>query len=233
MLLSFLRISEMWATHQNPKYPPHDTISCERGLEHREAMMPRTWNQMSPLGLDLYLTQHILILLFPLQINRSGGLSTTLLVNCFVQSSLIGLNLSEAHPFCGSKIDLRANDSGCRVRQDIRDGREGFDITADSWPAFLFPHGKSDLRHIETGIFRSAILLKVKIKTSRQLWHPYLFFRLINSFSPRRPQLRRSKTRRTWKAQPPDLPNGLGDIEHRLEGTLPISWAWNLSLLDP
>lgn len=48
-----------------------------------------------------------------------------------------------------------------RVRQNIRDGHEEFAITADSWPAFLFPHAKADPGDIAKTLFRSALLLKV------------------------------------------------------------------------
>lgn len=49
-----------------------------------------------------------------------------------------------------------------RVRQHIRNGHEDFVVTADSWPAFLFPHGQADPEDIEKGLFRSAVILKVR-----------------------------------------------------------------------
>lgn len=48
-----------------------------------------------------------------------------------------------------------------RIRQKIRDGDDEYVVTGDSWPAFLFPHGKADPDNIEKGMFRSALLLKV------------------------------------------------------------------------
>ena len=49
------------------------------------------------------------------------------------------------------------------VRTHIRDGHPDFIVTADSWPAFLYPNAKGDVDNIELGLFRSAILLKVCI----------------------------------------------------------------------
>lgn len=48
------------------------------------------------------------------------------------------------------------------VRKNIREGHPEFVITADSWPAFLYPHaGSHNNGDVEQGLFRSAILLKV------------------------------------------------------------------------
>lgn len=48
------------------------------------------------------------------------------------------------------------------IRKKIRDGHPEFVVTAESWPAFLYPHarGHND-GNVEHGLFRSAILLKV------------------------------------------------------------------------
>ena len=48
-----------------------------------------------------------------------------------------------------------------RVRNHIRDGHQDFIVTADSWPAFLYPNARGNVENIEVGLFRSAILLKV------------------------------------------------------------------------
>lgn len=53
-----------------------------------------------------------------------------------------------------------------RVRTQIRDGHQDFIVTADSWPAFLYPNTKGNIDNIELGLFRSAILLKVRVCTS-------------------------------------------------------------------
>jgi hypothetical protein len=47
------------------------------------------------------------------------------------------------------------------TRQNIRDGHPDFIVTADSWPAFLYPHGKASQEDVEHGLFQSAILVKV------------------------------------------------------------------------
>jgi hypothetical protein len=46
------------------------------------------------------------------------------------------------------------------VRQQIRDGHPDFVITADFWPAFLYPAAMAS-DDVEDGLFRSAILVKV------------------------------------------------------------------------
>jgi hypothetical protein len=50
-----------------------------------------------------------------------------------------------------------------RVRTHIREGHPDFIVTADSWPAFLYPHAEGDIDNVEHGLFRSAILLKVRV----------------------------------------------------------------------
>jgi hypothetical protein len=47
------------------------------------------------------------------------------------------------------------------VRSLIREGHPDFVVTANSWPAFLYPKANCDIHNIEQGLFRSAILLKV------------------------------------------------------------------------
>ena len=47
------------------------------------------------------------------------------------------------------------------VRNRIREGHPDFIITADSWPAFLYPHGRANENQVEDGLFKSAILVKV------------------------------------------------------------------------
>ena len=47
------------------------------------------------------------------------------------------------------------------MRQYIRDGHPDFVVTADSWPALLFPYAKAHDGDIEHGLFQSAILVKV------------------------------------------------------------------------
>jgi hypothetical protein len=46
------------------------------------------------------------------------------------------------------------------VRQQIRNGHPDFVITADFWPAFLYPVAVAS-DDVEDGLFRSAILVKV------------------------------------------------------------------------
>jgi hypothetical protein len=53
-----------------------------------------------------------------------------------------------------------------RVHTQIRDGHQDFIVTADSWPAFLYPNTKGNIDNIELGLFRNAILLKVRVCTS-------------------------------------------------------------------
>lgn len=51
---------------------------------------------------------------------------------------------------------------GSSIRKNIRDGHPDFIVTADSWPAFLYPNARSHADgDVEHGLFRSAILLKV------------------------------------------------------------------------
>ena len=47
------------------------------------------------------------------------------------------------------------------MRQNIRDGHPDFLVTADSWPALLYPHAKAIEDDMEHGLFQSAILVKV------------------------------------------------------------------------
>jgi len=49
----------------------------------------------------------------------------------------------------------------CSVRKHIRDGHPDFIVTADSWPAYLYPFAQAGQDEIEHGLFKSAILLKV------------------------------------------------------------------------
>jgi hypothetical protein len=74
-----------------------------------------------------------------------------------------------------------------RVRNNIREGHPDYTVTADSWPSFLYPRAKGDVNDIERGLFRSAILLKVRIILCHKRWCAcsLLLFRLINSSSPR------------------------------------------------
>lgn len=46
------------------------------------------------------------------------------------------------------------------VRQNIRDGHPDFSVTADSWPAFLYPDASGDVTDVEKDMFKSAILIK-------------------------------------------------------------------------
>jgi len=50
----------------------------------------------------------------------------------------------------------------CSVRAKIRDGHPDFIVTANSWPAFVYPYGKCNVDDIEKGLFQSAILVKVR-----------------------------------------------------------------------
>jgi hypothetical protein len=50
----------------------------------------------------------------------------------------------------------------CSVRSKIRDGHPDFIVTADSWPALVYPYGKGNVDDIEKGLFQSAILVKVR-----------------------------------------------------------------------
>ena len=47
------------------------------------------------------------------------------------------------------------------VCQGIRDGDPDFIVTADSWPASLYPNGKANPEDVEYGLFQSAIMVKV------------------------------------------------------------------------
>jgi hypothetical protein len=49
------------------------------------------------------------------------------------------------------------------TRNHIREGHPDYMVTADSWPAFLYPKASGDINNIEKGLFRSAILLKVYV----------------------------------------------------------------------
>lgn len=76
--------------------------------------------------------------------------------------------------------------SSWSVRTHIRDGHPDFIVTADSWPAFLYPNAKGDIDNIELGLFRSAIFLKVCIDEphkSEALTSIWWHARLISSFS--------------------------------------------------
>jgi hypothetical protein len=55
-----------------------------------------------------------------------------------------------------------------RVRSHIRQGQPDYIITADSWPAFLYPKAKGDVHNVEQGLLRSALLLKVC--TGHYIW---------------------------------------------------------------
>jgi hypothetical protein len=50
-----------------------------------------------------------------------------------------------------------------RVQQSICDGHLDFVVTGNSWPAFLYPHAKSDPDDFGKGLFKSVILLKVHL----------------------------------------------------------------------
>jgi hypothetical protein len=55
-----------------------------------------------------------------------------------------------------------------RVRTHVHEGHPDFIVTADSWPAFLYPYAEGDLDNVERGLFRSAILLKVCVLQQSQ-----------------------------------------------------------------
>jgi hypothetical protein len=40
------------------------------------------------------------------------------------------------------------------VRTHVREGHPDFIVTADSWPAFLYPYAEGDLDNVERGLFR-------------------------------------------------------------------------------
>jgi hypothetical protein len=60
-----------------------------------------------------------------------------------------------------------------RVRNNIREGHPDYVVTADSWPSFLYPRAKGDVNNMDSGLFRSAILLKVHIILYPETWHVY------------------------------------------------------------
>jgi hypothetical protein len=55
------------------------------------------------------------------------------------------------------------------IRALIRDGHPEYVVTADSWPAFIYPKTKGDINNVEEGLFHSAILLKVCWQPSHSL----------------------------------------------------------------
>lgn len=77
-------------------------------------------------------------------------------VGYFALSNTTGITQSKPIPISWTNIPY-----DFRIRQKIRDGDEDYVVTGDSWPAFLFPHAKVNPDHIEEGMFRSALLLKV------------------------------------------------------------------------
>jgi hypothetical protein len=54
------------------------------------------------------------------------------------------------------------------VRQNIRNGHPDYIVTADAWPAFLFPHARVNDEEVEDKLFKSAILVKVSSVTLAQ-----------------------------------------------------------------
>jgi hypothetical protein len=68
------------------------------------------------------------------------------------------------------------------VQTHIRDGHPDYIVTADSWPAFLYPKGKGDILDVEKGLFRSAILLKVCCIPSPQMRLRCSFIAAIQAF---------------------------------------------------
>jgi hypothetical protein len=49
-----------------------------------------------------------------------------------------------------------------RVRARIREFNGDYPVTANSWPIYLYAGYRCDMEDIEKGLFRSAILLKVR-----------------------------------------------------------------------
>jgi hypothetical protein len=87
------------------------------------------------------------------------GLSTTLRAAFYVQSIMTGPTNGEILLVFNQRISLFSPTPS--TRQNIRDGHPDFLVTADSWPAFLYPHAKADANDMEHGLFQSAILVKV------------------------------------------------------------------------
>lgn len=49
------------------------------------------------------------------------------------------------------------------MHQNICEGHPKFIVTADLWPAFLYPFAKAKEEDVQHGLFQSTILVKVKI----------------------------------------------------------------------
>jgi hypothetical protein len=81
------------------------------------------------------------------------------------------------------------------VRTRLREGHPDFAVTADSWPAFLFPNARSNAENIEAGLFRSAIMLKVFVPNRLTFQRLIYHFRLLSLFLPP-PHLRRTLSAR-------------------------------------
>lgn len=105
------------------------------------------------------------------------------LVAFFVQLILIGLTYGENSEVSTTFRHLSPPQS---VRQNIRDGHPDFLVTADSWPAFLYPHARANEDDMEQGLLQSAILVKVRrISICAASVLPIVFFRPSNLPSPR------------------------------------------------
>ena len=63
------------------------------------------------------------------------------------------------HWSCSTSADEVYRSSS--IPQSIWNGHPDFVVTADSWPAFLYPHAKADPDDMEHGLFQSALLVKV------------------------------------------------------------------------
>jgi len=113
----------------------------------------------------------------------TADLSTMSLVAFFVQLILIGLTYGENSEVSTTFRHLSPPQS---VRQNIRDGHPDFLVTADSWPAFLYPHARANEDDMEQGLLQSAILVKVRrISICAASVLPIVFFRPSNLPSPR------------------------------------------------
>jgi hypothetical protein len=103
------------------------------------------------------------------------------------------------------------------VRNRIREGHPDFIVTADSWPAFLYPHGLANEDQVDGGLFKSAILVKVSIPLYLRFLDYIGFHYRLSNFCLLRPlQQKMFVVRKTLRINPLDLSSApkIGRLQH-------------------
>ena len=103
------------------------------------------------------------------------------------------------------------------VRNHIREGHPDFIVTADSWLAFLYPHGLANDDQVEDGLFKSAILVKVSMPLHLRFLDYIGFYYRLSNFCLLRPlQQKMFVVRKTLKINPLDLSSApkIGRLQH-------------------